>query len=219
MEFKPFFRGLLPVLFLLISISASAMEGTGIAFRVSLSGKIYRQLGFLIEEDIRPQKDFKQLEWFLSTAEVNYQVKPYLRLGGGYMSLAKYKSPQKLRNRYYFYALANYRFGAFKLSVRERFQSTYRRHTSEPNNYLRSMLMGSYDIGKSPFSLFAFVECFNQAKSGSRFRLDKVRYSAGVDYHMNKKNEFQLYYRYHTFRVTDPVNYRNYIGACYLHRF
>ena len=50
-------------------------------------------------------------------------------------------------------------------------------------------------------------------------RADKIRYSAGCDYRMDTKNYIQLYYRYHTFNVYDPINYRHGIGLTYSHRF
>ena len=102
----------------------AAMDGAGMAFKVSLSGKIYRRFSFLVEEDIRPQSDFRQAEWFLTTGEVNYTFNRYFKTGIAYMLLCQYKASEELRNRYYVYASANYPVGNFTLSLRERFQST-----------------------------------------------------------------------------------------------
>ena len=104
------------------------MEGAGVYFKASLCGKIYKHLSFLVEEDIRPRDDFKEAEWFLTTVEVNYKFNKYLLAGSGYMSLARYKASDELRNRYYLYATGTYSAGRFTLSVRERFQSTYKVH-------------------------------------------------------------------------------------------
>ena len=49
-----------------------AMDGAGMAFKVSLSGKIYHKFSFLLEEDIRPKSNFKQAEWFLTTGEIRF---------------------------------------------------------------------------------------------------------------------------------------------------
>ena len=116
------------------------MEGAGVYFKASLCGKIYKHFSFLVEEDIRPRDDFKEAEWFLTTVEVNYKFNKYLLAGSGYMSLARYKASDELRNRYYLYATGTYSAGRFTLSVRERFQSTYKVHAEHPKNYLRSML-------------------------------------------------------------------------------
>ena len=80
------------------------MEGAGVYFKASLCGKIYKHFSFLVEEDIRPRDDFKEAEWFLTTVEVNYKFNKYLLAGSGYMSLARYKASDELRNRYYLYA-------------------------------------------------------------------------------------------------------------------
>ena len=86
--------------FLLLSICPSllAMEGTGVALKVSLSGKIYKRFSFVLEEDIRPRDDFREAGWFLTTGEINYRILPNLRAGAGYMSLVRYKASEEVRN-------------------------------------------------------------------------------------------------------------------------
>lgn len=205
---------------LLMTASASqtqAMEGVGVYFKVSLSGKIYKHLSFLLEEDVRPQDDFKRMEWFLTTAEVNYKLNPYFLAGGGYMSLAHYKASEEARHRYYFYATGSYPVGRFTLSIRERFQSTFKVHTEHPKNYLRSMLNVSYRVGKTGLSPFVYAEVFNDTMG--KMRAEKLRLSTGSNYKLNKYNSFQLYYRYNTYNIDEPVNYRHCIGVCYSHRF
>ena len=194
-----------------------AMDGAGMAFKVSLSGKVYHQFSFLLEEDIRPKSNFKQAEWFLTTGEINYTFNRYLKAGVAYMLLNQYKASEELRNRYYVYASGKYPVGNFVLSLRERFQSTYKTGAEHPKNYLRSMLTLSYKIGKSGFCPFAYIEVFNDTLN--KMRSDKIRFSTGSNYQLNPNNNLQLYYRYHIFNVDDPVNYRHAIGICYTHRF
>ena len=167
------------------------MEGAGVYFKASLCGKIYKHFSFLVEEDIRPRDDFKEAEWFLTTVEVNYKFNKYLLAGSGYMSLARYKASDELRNRYYLYATGTYSAGRFTLSVRERFQSTYKVHAEHPKNYLRSMLTLSYKIGKSGFCPFAYTEVFNDTRN--KMRSDKIRFSTGSNYQLNPNNNLQLY--------------------------
>ena len=195
------------------------MEGAGVYFKASLCGKIYKHFSFLVEEDIRPRDDFKEAEWFLTTVEVNYKFNKYLLAGSGYMSLARYKASDELRNRYYLYATGTYSAGRFTLSVRERFQSTYKVHAEHPKNYLRTMLTLSYKISKTDFSPFAYAEIFNDTGYQGNMHTDRIRLSAGSDYKINKQNALQLYYRYHIFNVYDPVNYKHAIGLTYSHWF
>ena len=215
---KKYFPYIYAILILLCSTYPSfAMDGIGTYFRANVTGKLYKGLSFFIEEDIRPQEDFKELQWIFSTAEVNYRFNKYLKAGVGYMCMVRYKDADQLRNRYYLYATGRYPVGHFTFSVRERFQSTFRAHANHPSNYLRSMFNVSYKIGKSNFSPFYYVEFFNDTRN--HLKADKIRFSTGMDYKLNTKNSLQLFYRYHIFNVNDPVNYKNVFGVCYSHHF
>lgn len=196
-----------------------AMEGAGVALKVSLSGKVYKRLSFLVEEDIRPHIDFRRAEWFLTTGELNYRIVPNLRVGAGYMSLVKYKASEEERNRYYFYTAGSHTFGSVKVAIRERIQSTYKKDCLHPTNYLRSMLTISYLVPSCHFSPFVYIEPFNNVGYKGKMHTDKIRYSTGCDYNMSKKNSLQLYYRYHTFNVYDPVNNRHAFGLTFAHHF
>lgn len=212
------------LIFLLLSIfstfqKAWGMEGMGVAFKVSLSGKIYHNFSFLIEEDIRPRNDFRQMEWFLATGEINYRVNRYLKAGAGYMSLCKYKASEELRNRYYLYATGVYPIGNFSFSIRERFQSTYWINGNHPKNYLRSMFNVAYKIGKTGVSPFAYVELFNDTGYRGKMHTDRIRFSVGSDYNLDKHSSLQLYYRNHIYNAFDPVNYKQSLGLSYFYRF
>lgn len=199
--------------------SVWAMDGASIAYKVSLSGKVYKKLSFLVEEDIRPKLDFSQAEWFLTTGELNYRINPHLKAGVGYMLLNHYKASDELRNRYYFYASISYPVGPFAVSLRERFQSTYKVDTTHPKNYLRTMLTLSYKAGKSGFIPFSYAELFNDTGYKGNLHMDRIRLSAGSDYRLNPHNDLQIYYRYHIFKADDPVNYKHAIGITYCHHF
>lgn len=218
---KRFWRSSCILLLLIAFVSqfVRGIDGAGVAFKVTLTGKIYKKLSFMIEEDVRPNKSFCEAEWFLTTGELNYSFNRYLVGGAGYMLLCKYKSAEELRNRYYVFATASYPVGNFTFSLRERFQSTYKTESLHPANYLRSMLNVSYHIAKTGFSPFAYIEVYNNTGSRKSMNTDKIRYSAGTNYRLDKQNIFQVYYRYHTFNVDDAVNYRQAIGLSYTHHF
>lgn len=212
-------RSVYLLLFLLIRCASSlyGTEGAGMAFKASLSGKVYKHFSFLLEEEIHPEDEFKGLEWFLSTVEVNYRLNKYLLAGGGYMSIVHHKTSDATQNRYYLYATGTYRIGHCAFSLRERYQSTYKAHSGHPNNALRSKLNISYITAKSDFAPFAYAEFFNNTQD--RGRTSKIRLSAGSDYQLSPRNRLQLYYRYHIFNSSDNLNNRHTIGLCYTHRF
>ena len=125
------------------------------------------------------------------------------------------------------------KWGRFKFSLRERYQFTHRMRSycdreryyyfsslnqwdyenpeslidgkkSKSDHKLRSRLQVSYDIKKCPFEPYVEVEVYNQLDKA--FALDKVRYTIGTEYKVNKDHKLKLYYRYQDYADMDEVN-------------
>lgn len=198
-----------------ILYSANANDGANLSLRFTFSKRIWKNLSFQVEEDLRTTTDFHTVNWLLSIAEVNYQFHPLLKGGIGYTNLANFLDPEETRNRYYLYMNGKYSIGNFRFALMERFQSTYKRHTCEPTNYLRSKLTVGYTIRKLKLEPFVYAEPFNNAGCNGKMRLDRLRLSGGLNYRINNSNTLQLYYRYHVFKRFDPVNYLHALGVVY----
>lgn len=69
---------------------------------------------------------------------------------------------------------------------------------------LRSRFSVSYDIKKCPFQPFAEVEVYNELDNA--FAYDKIRYTVGADYKINKEHKLTLYYRYQDYAAVDEVS-------------
>ena len=126
----------------------------------------------------------------------------------------------------------SFKWGRVKFSLRERYQYTYRMaaecdreryYYNEPfqewdpnpelmvdeklaksDHKLRTRLQVSYDIKKCPFEPFAEVEVYNELDKA--FALDKVRYTVGTEYKINKKNKLKAFYRYQDYADIDEVS-------------
>ena len=210
---------LLSCLLLLLAPALWAKEGVGVYFKVSLQGKLYPSLHYLVEEDFRPDQEGNGIGYSLTSGELNWRLHRQLRLGAGYSYLSRPGNRTEQRHRYYLYANGQLPLGSFQLALRERFQSTYKIHQPTPTNFLRTMLTLSYRRGKSAFSPFSYVELFNGVGQHKKAHLDKIRLSGGCNYRLNPHNSFQLYYRYNIVYVKDPVNFRHCIGLTYTHTF
>ena len=118
----------------------------------------------------------------------------------------------------------SFKWGRAKFSLRERYQYTYRmaaqcdrtryyyfahpfnewdmenpdqmvdEKLAKSDHKLRTRLQVSYDIKGCPFEPFAEVEVYNELDNA--FALDKVRYTVGTEYKINKKNKLKAFYRY-----------------------
>ncbi|MDH6358344.1 DUF2490 domain-containing protein [Parabacteroides sp. PF5-9] len=211
---------------LMLSVRSFAQDDFGSSMSVELTKKILPDFHISLEEDFRMRDNLQTVDRFSTTVELSYRFNSLLKVGGAY-NLINYNHPKKsweVRHRYYFYATAAYRIERFTLSLRERFQSTYRVGISEtekranPKHYLRSRLQITYDIRKSKFEPFASIELYHTLNDPTGNGLDRVRYTGGSAYKLNKQNELSLYYRYVSY-ADDEENSRHMIGLGYSFKF
>ena len=75
---------------------------------------------------------------------------------------------------------------------------------AKSDHKLRSRLSVSYDIKQCPFEPFAEVEVYNELDKA--FAYDKIRYTVGADYKINKEHKLTFYYRYQDYADIDEVS-------------
>lgn len=209
------------------SIPLSAQDNWESSLHVGVSKKLTSKLNLSIDEEFRTRNNFGEAERFSTALDLNYKFNDYFKLGGAY-NLINYNHETKgweVRHRYYFYGTGSIHFDRFSLSLRERFQSTYRVGVKEtdtrsnPKLYLRSRLELDYDIAKSHWKPFVSVEFYKPLNDKTDNKMDKVRYMAGTDYKINKHNVLELFYRYNSFIDDDDNDNHHVIGLGYTYKF
>ena len=75
--------------------------------------------------------------------------------------------------------------------------------SAKSDHKLRTRLSVDYDIKKCPFAPFAEIEIYNELDNA--FAFDKIRYTVGTEYKINKKNKLKAYYRYQDSADIDEV--------------
>ena len=137
---------------------------------VSVDKKLARGLHVSLEEEIRMDNNFGSFDRFHTTLGLSYKVNDYLKLGVGYAMINPYSSSNSAfkssRHRLMLDATGSLRFGDWRLSLRERFQATYR--SGDMNEYqnprtaltLKSRLKLSYK-GLRRIEPYAYVELRN----------------------------------------------------------
>lgn len=205
----------------------SAQDDLGSSLSADITKRIIPGLNLSLEEDFRLRDNLSEIDRFSTTLELSYKPWKFLKLGGAY-NLINYNHETKgweVRHRYYFFATGSYRINRFTVSLRERFQSTYRvgvKETSKranPKLYLRSRLEVEYDIRNCKFEPFASVELYNTLNDPQGNKMNKLKYTAGSKYKLNKRNSLQLYYRYVNFKDDDEGNGKHMIGLGYSYKF
>lgn len=137
---------------------------------LAVDKKLAKGLHIKIEEEIRMDGNFSSFDRFHTTLGLNYKVNDYLKVGVGYAMINPYCSANSAfknsRHRLMLDATGSVRLGDWRLSLKERFQATYR--TGDMNEYqnprtaltLKSRLKVSYK-GLQRIEPYAYLEFRN----------------------------------------------------------
>lgn len=224
-------------------------DDTGLIVGAGVEHKFSRKLSVEGGVEMRTRNDFRTMDRWTVELGAEYKLLRPLKIGAGY-SLLVDNNPEKLsynlngsynnwrpsywgtRHRVHVDLTGSYSPGRFKLSLRERWQYTWRpEHTTDRydfdnahwedtrvhgkgKNVLRSRFKVDYDIAGCKVDPTASVELFNA------WSLEKVRLQAGVNYTIRKTHSFELFYRYqHVRNDSDDESNIHMIGLEYKFKF
>ena len=223
-------RNQLTVLLLLVLAAIiptpSHADDAGLVLSAGVSHKFSKKLSVGAEAEFRSRNDFRTAERVSLGADASYKFLPWLKASAGYVLLfdnnreeityqddgVNYNNWRPsywgVRHRFNVSLTGSYKIQRVELSLRERWQYTYRPSKVIDNfdfdeamwedhevrgkgkNVLRSRLQVEWDIPKCKFDPFANVEFY------TRSGLDKTRMHLGVNHTIKKKHSFQAFYRY-----------------------
>lgn len=196
---------------LIFSLQCIAQESKqGLWESIELQKKWKNGIAVSFEEDFRLRDDFTTTDKFMTTFELSYKPLSFLKTGVSYCRI-NYNHPGKkstnyidyweLRNRYSLYLQGSYKIGRFDLSLRERYQNTYRlglkadSTRANPKEVLRSKLAVSYDFRGIPLAPYFYCEWQHLLNDPSgKISVVDFRYSAGLEYTFSKKLTLQAGY-------------------------
>ena len=243
-----------------MSASVLAQSEGGLLLGAEAEKKINRQLSVGLEADLRSRNDFKTLDrWGIGVA-ASYKLTKGLKADVGYKLLdynyrekvenyTSAKGNDKIKWRPGYYGV-KHRFSAsitasrklvgdFKVSLRERWQYTYRPEAS-PERYklnitdktmklddgyvrdakgkhqLRSRLQVEYDRKRALLTPYLNAELYNS------WALEKVRYSVGTEIRLTKQHSLDIYYRFQDMHNVDADEYdpdMHFVGLGYKFKF
>ena len=183
----------------------------GIAGRISVAfdQKIASGLHVALEEELRSMDGFTELDRSLTSLHISYKTCPYFKVDAGYTFMKVFGNPDDLRHRANLDFIGVYKFRQWKLSLRERFQTTTK--TKEINTYqqprtalaLRSRLKASYNCRTMPLKPYASFEIRNTLNSVDFACLPVVSYndvyinryrgSIGTEWVLDSRNLLDFY--------------------------
>ena len=187
--------------------------GTWLSFE--LTKEITKKFDLEFEEEIRIAEKFSEINRLSTSIGGSYSVNKYLKGGAGYTWIYRHDIKDQLwenRHRYYIYLTAKRELGRIKLSLREKFQSTYYDASIpgfdySPVNYLRSRLQADWDLKGNKTTPYVSAEMHYQLNNPEGNEIDNMRYTLGIDFPLNNKFNLDTYLRMdQDINVKNPVN-------------
>lgn len=134
------------------------------------------------------------LSKYLFEIGAEYDVLDFLELGTTYRFVVNPRDTKSTEyfNRYSFSATAKKTFGNFEPAVRLRY-SNYADDDVDDKKFMRYKASMKYDIPKCKITPSLGTELFQQLNGGGLY---KVRYIAGFDYKIAKKNRINFSYKF-----------------------
>ena len=227
----------------------SQADDGGLVASIEASHKFNKKLSADIETEFRSRNSFRTADRVSVGADVSYKLLSWLKVSGGYCLLIDNNREKLsfqddgmtynnwrpsywgLRHRFNVTFTGSYKIRRVELSLRERWQYTYRPSKVTDNfdfdnaeweddevkgkgkNVLRSRLQLEWDIPKCKFDPFASVE-FHTTRD-----LEKTRFILGVEHSLKKKHNFKVYYRYQLTGSTSDEPNIHMLGLGYTYKF
>lgn len=218
----------LVVLFFVFSGYAQ-MPATWVEFE--LSKKIVKDLKLEFNPELRLLDDFK-MDSYILEGGLSYKLHKYLTIASYYRFEEEWdykKSTGAYKGNYSFNRLAfdiksGYELYRFSLQGRIRYTKGLDATNNESEMRYRAKL--DYNIKGIKLIPFVSVEFFNNKSvtdaektliSGGFKDINKIRYTGGLSYELNKNNEVSLFYRLQDNRVKDE--WANVLGLSFSHDF
>ncbi|WP_033149258.1 DUF2490 domain-containing protein [Prevotella sp. P6B1] len=234
------------------TLPALAQSEGGMVLSAEAEKKINKQLSLNIEAAMRTRNDFKTMDRWSVGLGASYKLTSWLKADAGYMLLddnnrekTTYKASGAankwrpsywgLKHRVYASLTGSYRLGnGIKLSLRERWQYTYRPETTvkrwdyddeewedkvrngKGKSVLRSRFGISYDKKKALLAPYAHIELYNA------WGIEKVRYTLGTDIKLGGPHTLTAFYRFQDMRNVSADDYdpdMHYLGIGYKFKF
>ncbi len=215
---------LLIILSILTGLSGYAQNSPSTWVELEFSKKIIKNLKVEFNPELRLLGDFK-MDTYILEGGLSYKLHKYLTVAGYYRyenewdyknSTGAYKG-QVSSNRIALDAKTGFELNRFDFQFRLRYTNgaDFDQTTDDKASYFRYRAKIDYDIKGSKFVPFVSVEAFHDLILGD---VDKVRYTAGLNFPINDHHELGLFYRLQDYSEVDKES-MNILGIGYSLKF
>ena len=199
---------LLLTLAIMLSLSGYTQSGPSTWVELEFSKKLIKNLKVEFNPELRLFSGFK-MDTYILEGGLSYKLHKYLTIAGYYRyenewdyknSTGAYKG-QVASNRIAFDAKSGFEFNRFDFQFRLRYTNgaDFDQTTNDRTSYFRYRAKINYDMKGSKLAPYVSVEAFHDLILND---VDKMRYTGGLAYPINKSNELSLFYRLQDYSET-----------------
>lgn len=179
--------------------------------------KLNKKLSGVFTEELRFKENFSRLNLFYTNLGLEYKLSDVLKVAVVYRFIEKYQDDNSFsfRHRIMFDLTLKKKFSKIGFSYRQRIQAEKRNIYSSDIGYLPEWYSrNKFTLKYAPDKLYtpyAAIELRYQFRNPREWQSDntlhRIRYSLGIDYKINKKSTFGIYYLIQReFNVVNPQN-------------
>ena len=188
------------ILTIFFTTSTLAQNGPATWFELEFSKKIVKNLKVEFNPELRLHGGF-EMDTYILEGGLSYKLHKYLTLAGYYRYENEYNYRNKRQiyewvpsNRFAFDAKSGFGLNRFNVKFRVRYTngSDFDQTADSKTSYFRYRAKIEYDIKGSKIIPFVSLEAFHDLILKD---FDKMRYTGGLSYPINKNNEIGLFYR------------------------
>jgi hypothetical protein len=212
------------ILTILFSLGGYAQSQPSTWIELGFSKTIIKNLKVEFNPELRMYGGF-EMDTYILEGGLSYKLHKYLTVAGYYRyenewdykkSTGAYKG-QVSSNRVAFDAKSGFELNRFDFQFRLRYTNgaDFDETTDDKASYFRYRAKMNYDIKGSKLAPYVSVEAFHDLILND---VDKMRYTGGLSYPINKHNELSLFYRLQDYSENDKSS-MSIIGIGYSFKF
>ncbi|HLG35920.1 MAG TPA: DUF2490 domain-containing protein [Bacteroidia bacterium] len=200
---RPFYLSLFFFLGFLSPLHAQ-YDDAGLWTTINIEKKLKNNFRIFLTEEFRLRENFSEINLFYTDVGVGYRPYSFLKLDLSYRMTEKKLITDfySIRHRLMLDITLKKKYGNFDLAYRHRLQREVRNINSSENGrnpewYSRNKFTAKYDTDKK-YTPYVSCEFRYQIDDPRNMESDqtwhRARFVAGLEYELNKKNTFGLYY-------------------------
>jgi hypothetical protein len=208
----------LTLAFCLSSVSAQQTSDAGLWATLNIDKKVSPKFSLFLTQEFRMRENISRINLFYTDIGVEYRPFKWGKTALSYRSIQKNRledNTYSYRHRIQWDIILKKKAGKFALSYRHRLQREVRDINSSDDGYLpewysRHKFAVKYDTDKI-VNPYISAEYRYQIRNPRQQEVDglwhRQRYVGGIDFRINGRNTFGVYYLYQTeFDVSEPQN-------------